>query len=353
MAKAEAKEDVALYRKYRPQSFSDVLGQEHIVSVLEGSIKKDTISHAYLFSGSRGTGKTSIARIFAHEIGTSEKDLYEIDAASNRGIDDIRELREGVLSLPFDSKHKVYIIDEVHMLTKEAFNALLKTLEEPPKHAVFILATTEFDKLPETIVSRCQSFTFKKPSTPILKQMITDVAKKEGYTLEPSSADLIALLAEGSFRDAHGILQKIIVSTKDKKISVGEVETVTGAPRGALLNDVLDAVDKKDLSKALGKVAEAAKQNTDMKVFLKLLIERVRAVLLLRYAHELESELEEEYSDTDFAYLKKLAKEGKEINSLFLTKLLEAYDATGRSYVKELPLELALIELLQGDGNEA
>jgi len=350
MSKSEKKEDVALYRKYRPQSFADVLGQEHIVSVLEGSIKKDAISHAYLFAGSRGTGKTSIARIFARSIGTSDKDLYEIDAASNRGIDDIRELREGITMLPFDSKHKVYIIDEVHMLTKEAFNALLKTLEEPPKHAVFILATTEFDKLPETIVSRCQSFTFRKPSTPILKEMITSVAKKEGYTLEPSSADLIALLSEGSFRDAHGILQKIIVSTSDKKISVEEVETVTGAPRGELINDIIESLSKKDLASGLKNVSDAVKQNVDMKVFLKLLIERVRTILLLRYATELEDELKEEYSVMDFAFLKKLAGgDGKGIHSAILSKLLEAYDATGRSYIKELPLELALMELLRED----
>ena len=206
--------EVALYRKYRPEKFTEVLGQEHIIGVLEGALKEDSISHAYLFAGSRGTGKTSIARILARETGCSDKDLYEIDAASNRGIDDIRELRESVHTLPFESPYKVYIIDEVHMLTKEAFNALLKTLEEPPKHVIFILATTEFEKLPETIVSRCQSFSFKKPSTPVLKEMVVKVAKKEGYVLEQASADLIAILSEGSFRDAQGILQKTIASSK-------------------------------------------------------------------------------------------------------------------------------------------
>lgn len=147
----ELMSEIALYRKYRPQKFKDVVGQDHVVKVLQGAIDLGNISHAYLFSGSRGTGKTSIARIFAKEIGTTPNDLYEIDAASNRGIDDIREIRDGVSTLPFESKYKVYIIDEVHMLTKEAFNALLKTLEEPPAHAVFILATTELDKLPEWV----------------------------------------------------------------------------------------------------------------------------------------------------------------------------------------------------------
>ena len=148
--------DLALYRKYRPKTFGEVLGQDHIVKVLESSVETNKVSHAYLFVGSRGTGKTSVARIFAKEIGVSENDLYEIDAASNRGIEDIRALRDGARVLPFDSKYKVYIIDEVHMLSKDAWGALLKTLEEPPKHVIFILATTEVHKVPSTIVSRCQ-----------------------------------------------------------------------------------------------------------------------------------------------------------------------------------------------------
>src|SRR3989344_5317631 len=213
---------MALYRKYRPQSFKEVLGQDHVVKVLEGALKQGNIAHAYLFAGSRGTGKTSVARILAKEAGCTDKDLYEIDAASNRGIDDIRELREAVSVLPFESSYKVYIVDEVHMLTKEAFNALLKTLEEPPPHVLFMLATTEIDKLPETIISRCQVFTFKKPSAAILKEMVVRIAKKEGFALEPASADLIALLSEGSFRDAQGILQKVISSSKDKKVSIEE-----------------------------------------------------------------------------------------------------------------------------------
>jgi DNA polymerase-3 subunit gamma/tau len=160
-----------LYRKYRPNDWGDVIGQDHIVNVLENSIKLKKISHAYLFSGSRGTGKTSIARIFANALGISPNDIYEIDAASNRGIDDIREIRDGVNVLPLESTHKVYIIDEVHMLTKEAFNAILKTLEEPPAHAIFILATTETEKIPETVVSRCQVFSFKKPNREIQKKI--------------------------------------------------------------------------------------------------------------------------------------------------------------------------------------
>ena len=198
--------DLALYRKYRPKTFKEVLGQDHVVSVLESSVETDKVSHAYLFVGSRGTGKTSLARIFATSIGVSLNDLYEIDAASNRGIEDIKELRDGTRVLPFDSKYKVYIIDEVHMLSKDAWGALLKTLEEPPKHVIFILATTELQKVPETIISRCQVFTFKKASESVCRKMLIDVAKKENFELEAGSAELLAILADGSFRDALGEL---------------------------------------------------------------------------------------------------------------------------------------------------
>src|SRR4029079_2905096 len=181
-----------LYRKYRPSKFSEVIGQDHVIKVLEAEAKSGDISHAYLFAGTRGTGKTSIARIFADAIGTSKNDIYEIDAASNTSVDDIRALNESVFTLPFESKYKVYILDEVHMLSKSAANALLKTLEEPPAHVVFILATTETHKIPETVLSRCQVFTFKKPNQEILKKMVVSVAKKEGYGVDDASAELVA-----------------------------------------------------------------------------------------------------------------------------------------------------------------
>ena len=340
--------EVALYRKYRPKGFKDVLGQEHIVETLEGAIGNGAIAHAYLFSGSRGTGKTSIARILAHEIGCSDKDLYEIDAASNRGIDDIRELRDAVSTLPFESPYKVYIIDEVHMLTKEAFNALLKTLEEPPPHVVFILATTELDKLPETVVSRCQTFTFRKPNEQVLAKMVTKVAKKEDVELEPAAAELIALLAEGSFRDAHGILQKVLVAAKDKKVSRDDVERITGAPKGVLVNDILAAIEERHLAKALEAVSKVIADNVEAKTLLKLIIQKVRTVLLLRYAKDLEKELAEQFAKEDFDFLKDLSTK-KNINSKVLDELLKAYESTGRSYIPQLPLELALVDLLKED----
>lgn len=348
MTEKNKNESTVLYRKYRSKTFKELLGQDHIVKVLEGSIKLGNISHAYLFSGSRGIGKTSTARIFAKEVGTSDNDLYEIDAASNRGIDEIRALREAVNSLPFESKYKVYIIDEAHMLTKEAFNALLKTLEEPPKHIIFILATTEPDKLPETVVSRCQHFQFKKPGQKILRDLVNEVSKKEGFSLEPSSADLVAILGDSSFRDALGILQKVISSSADKKISVKEVLTVTGAPRGELVNNFLKAITDNNLEKGFLAVNEALKNNVDMKVCLKLILNKIRSILLLRYAPEMRVAIENEFSEEDFKFLSKLAEDkNSKITSRVLARLLETFDSIGRAYIPQLPLELALVELIQ------
>src|SRR3990167_6050754 len=235
--KKDEKPRSVLYRRYRPEKWKDVVGQDHIVSVLEGAVKLGNLSHAYLFSGSRGTGKTSVARILSREIGTSLSDLMEMDAASNRGIDDVRSIRESVNSLPFESKYKVYIIDEVHMLTRDAWNAFLKTLEEPPAHVVFILATTELEKVPETVISRCQTFSFKQPNQATLRNFALATAKLEGVILEPEAAELVALLGDGSFRDAHGILEKVLSSTKGKKITRQEIEAVTGAPKAELVRD--------------------------------------------------------------------------------------------------------------------
>ena len=340
--------DIALYRKYRPQKFSEVLGQDHIIKTLQSAIDLNNIAHAYIFSGSRGTGKTSVARIFAKEVGTSANDIVEIDAASNNGVDNIRDLNEGVSTLPFESKYKVYILDEAHMLSKGAWNALLKTLEEPPAHVIFILATTEFEKIPETVISRCQTFSFKKPTQKILKNVILTIAQKEGFTLEPASADLVALLGDGSFRDTQSILQKIIGSSKDKKISLEEVILVTGAPKGELVNNFIKALSEDDLSLGLEAILQASELNIDLLLYFKLILHKIRAVLLLRNLKSVEEKLREEMTDTDFIFIKSLAenKESK-INSETLLFLLNHYDLVAHAYMPEMVLELILTKLIK------
>ena len=334
---------IALYRKYRPKSFKDVAGQDHIVKVLEGAIELGNISHAYLFSGSRGTGKTSVARIVATELGTSANDLYEMDAASNRGIDDVRNIRESVYTLPFDSKYKVYIIDEAHMLTKDAWNAFLKTLEEPPEHVIFILATTEHGKLPETVLSRCQIFQFRKPSRALLRDQAIVLAKKEGFTLLPHAADLIALLGDGSFRDSIGALEKVLSFSKDKKISLAEVETATGAPRSSLVHDFVKSLAMGEKDKALSVLQDVKKTGSDIKIFLKIVLEMLRIVLLLKLSPDIEKEIAGDLSDDELTDLRKLAKEGSNLTTDLLRSLLESYDAVGRAYDPALPIELAIL----------
>jgi DNA polymerase-3 subunit gamma/tau len=353
--------DLALYRKYRPKKFDEVLGQDHLVKVLESSVETNKVSHAYLFVGSRGTGKTTVARIFAKSIGISVNDLYEIDAASNRGIVDIKELRDGVRVLPFDSKYKVYIIDEVHMLSKDAWGALLKTLEEPPSHVIFILATTELHKVPDTIISRCQVFTFKKASDAACKKMLIDVAKKEGFELDAGSAEILAILADGSFRDALGELQKVLNFSgksakvpKDKKIikiNREEVEKITGAPKTTLVNDFISAIAEKNLEKGISTVQKASAENLDIKLYFKLILQKFRMAIILRYAPKLKEEMSGSLSDADLEFLKTLIKEDKEgmLRSGALSILLEAYQNMDNAFITELPLELALVKIISKD----
>ncbi len=340
----------ALYRKYRPDTFDEVRNQEHIVNVLKGAIKKNTIPHALLFTGSRGTGKTTVARIFAKAIGTDDVDLYEIDAASNRGIDDIRALNEAVHIHPFKSKYKVYIIDEVHMLTKEAFNALLKTLEEPPSYVIFILATTEQDKLLPTIISRCQLFTFRAPTRSELQATVEHIAKKEEYDISTESADIIALCADGSYRDALGILQKVMMASQDKCLSADEVALIVGAPKNILIQDVLKAFQEKDTAKGLHALEEASALHVDMKIFFRLLLERVRLIILLRNKIAFAKDMLEQYSGDEKALLMKCAEsKGSPINSHLLLRMLATYDFLGHTSITQLPIELILLEIAEGN----
>jgi len=354
-----AKPHLSLYRKYRPHTFADVVGQDHIVDVLKQSVEKGTIGHAYLFCGSRGTGKTSIARIFARALGTTANDLYEIDAASNTSVDDIRELSEAVHTVPLESKYKVYILDEVHMLSKAAFNAFLKTLEEPPKHVIFILATTETEKLPETIVSRCEVYNFKKPTAEMLKGHVTKIAKQEGVEIEGAAAELVALLGDGSFRDTLSTLQKVMSyggasgvgggadAKSVAKITLEQVEQITGAPKAVVVSDFVKGLVTKDASLALTALGTAGRENLDMKVFAKLAMTRLRYMLMRTIAPKEASALLSDLSASDVVLFDGLAKQvtGQQIAGV-LRKMLEVYHSIGKTYVQSLPLELVVGEVV-------
>ncbi|MBO5199811.1 MAG: DNA polymerase III subunit gamma/tau [Clostridia bacterium] len=273
----------ALYRKYRPATFSEVYGQDHITCTLKGELSAGKISHAYLFTGTRGTGKTSCARILAkaanclHPKGgdpcleceacraialEEATDIVELDAASNNGVDDVRILREQIAFTPTTLKYRVYIIDEVHMLTPQAFNALLKTLEEPPKHAIFILATTEVHKLPATILSRCQRFDFRRIDTEKIVDRINFIAEAEGFEITPSAAGLIAAASDGGMRDALSILDLCLSASKS--ITEDTVTEVCGMSGNVYLNQLSDHIINGDASAALTLIDTLHKNSVDM-----------------------------------------------------------------------------------------
>jgi DNA polymerase-3 subunit gamma/tau len=343
----------SLYRTHRPKTFEDVLGQEQVTGPLSEAVQSGKIGHAYLFAGSRGLGKTSVARIFARAINAghfAEQDVYEIDAASNNSVEDIRALSDGVYTLPFGSTYKVYILDEAHMLSKSAWNAFLKTLEEPPSYAVFILATTELEKVPETVQSRCQIFTFKKPSRSALASLVAAVAKKEGYAMAPDAASLVARLADGSYRDALSVLQKVLVAgetgpaEKKELVTREAVERVTGAPRRELVLALVQALGAQDRAASLEAIAKAAESGADMKLFLELAVELLRSALLMRYAPELRSGIEEALGQDEAAALSEAAS-GKGITHDTLLAFLTANERMRYAPIPALPLELAVLEL--------
>lgn len=341
-------ESAVLYRKYRPKKFTEVLGQDHVVNVLQNAVKLKRISHAYLFAGPRGSGKTSVARILASEAGASANDIIEIDAASNRGIDEIRALREAVRLSPLESPYKVYIIDEVHMLTKDAFNALLKTLEEPPAHAIFILATTELDKVPGTIISRCQSFQFRKLPESIIQKSIIDIAKKEGFTIDDESAGLVALLSDGSFRDAQSLLDQIISGVSGKEIKGAEVRSFLAVPKKELIEDFIIAVLKKDMEKGMEPIRKVKEAGLDVKIFLKLVLRDLRFILLMKIDKTMSGKLKEILGESEFEFLENYKNDESvsvEVLARTLNILLGSYDSLGSSYLPELPLELALVKI--------
>ncbi len=354
----------ALYRKWRPQVFDDVCGQEHITSVLRYEVEHNALSHAFLFCGSRGTGKTTCAKILAKAANCespvngnpcgkcaacvsidngSATDVLEMDAASNNGVDNIRDIRDEVVYTPSALKYRVYIVDEVHMLSTSAFNALLKTLEEPPAHVIFILATTELHKLPATIISRCQRFDFRRISLPVLAQRISYIAQQEGFLLESDAAERIAKHAQGGMRDAISLLE--LCGSARKKIDIQTVNEMIGSSGREGMLPVVRAVAGADYDKIFAVIDEAVSSSRDLTVFWQDLISIYRDMLVLKTTDAAARYLD--LTDTETAELQSLCASLSRSTLLAHCKLLEdaLFAMQKANAIKRMVAELTLIRM--------
>lgn len=334
---------MSLYSKYRPQNFANLVGQEHVRQTILHEIQKGSVAHAYLFAGPRGTGKTSSARLIAKALNCEKRnaegepcdtcsmciaikdgsliDVIEIDAASNRGIDEIRDLKEKIQFAPTRAKSKTYIIDEIHMLTKEAFNALLKTLEEPPENVYFILCTTEVHKIPETIISRCQRFDFKRIDLRTIMTRLNYIAQMEKIEAEPEATELIARNVEGGLRDAIGLFEQMSISGK---LTAEHVRTHLGITGHATVVALLEVLEQRDIGKALHLVSEVHREGYDSTSFIREILEclRQRLVASVQGAPQ---------KTTDIL--------------LMIERFEEARDMLRNTVIPELPLEIAVIKI--------
>lgn len=378
-------EGLVLYRKYRPRGFDEVVGQESVVRALSNALATGRVAHAYLFSGPHGVGKTTVARLVAKAVNcaalanaspaASAKsharqnrdggvsipcnkcascvryndgtalDIIEIDAASNRGIDEIRELRDVVRYATSHGGKKTYIIDEVHMLTSPAFNALLKTLEEPPAHAIFVLATTEIDRVPATIISRTQHYQFRRPRLEEISARLEMIAKKEGTALEPRAAHMIAVASAGSMRDAESILGQIMAA-EPARIGEGEVEMILGLPRRELIWKLFRALAARDSAEAIALVRASAAEGHDIGQVLKALIQVARNAVFAKLDQRLKEMVAEDMLPEDREALEAVAAATDLVQlKRILGLLTEAAPRLRRSPIAELPLELAALEI--------
>ena len=367
-------ENLVLYRKYRPQTFADIIGQEHVTQTISNEIKSGQTAHAYLFSGPRGCGKTTTARVIAKAVNCLNRkersaepcnqcancveiqsgraiDLIEIDAASHRGIDDIRELREGIKFSPAKLKYKVFIIDECHQLSKDAANALLKTLEEPPAHAIFVLATTELHKILPTIMSRCQRFDFRKLSLPELVGRLQKLANNETAKIDKAALELIALSSGGSVRDAESLLGQILMIAQQKKTAIAaqDIREFLGMTETKSAADLTELIAQKKSGKAVAYLNDIVQRGYDVAEYGKNLLSYLRQALIMTIAGAKEAKNDNfmivGLTDEEFEILRAqtLAMGEAKIKKT-IEALLEAQSKIKYSPIPQLPLEVALVE---------
>lgn len=358
---------VSFYRKYRPKNFSDVCGQNHVKETLKNAVNFDRISHAYLFTGPRGIGKTTIARIFAKAVNCkspqkgepdnkcescsdigSEKslDLIEIDGASNRGIDEIRELREKIKFAPNNNKYKIFIIDEVHMLTKEAFNALLKTLEEPPAHAIFIFATTEIHKIPATVLSRCQRFNFSKLTIPQIIEELKRISKLEKIDINDESLYMIASYSEGAMRDALSMLDQLS-SFGNKKITEDLVKEMLGVAGVQSANQMLESIINKKANIAIESLSKVMEEGIDISILTDTIIDKLRNILFIKIGNINQVKF---FNEDEEKFLKNIAENVSEIQLVeIIDELTLAKQRVKLMNPPQLALELSIAKLSENN----
>lgn len=358
---------LALYRKYRPSGFSDVVGQEHVLRTLKNAIKSDKVAHAYLFSGPRGTGKTSIARILAKAVNCLDLregepcgecqncrdiasgqflDLVEIDAATHTQVDKMRDIIERINFSPTSGKKKVYIIDEVHMLSKGAFNALLKTLEEPPAHVLFILATTEIHKIPATIISRCQRFDFRHLRVEEIRKRLGEIARAEKVEVEDGVLEYIAIASGGGMRDSESLFGQIIALEDGKKITLEEVQDILSLPSAMLSVEVVKAVLDKEYGDAALQINRIAEGGYDLAELNKSIVEYFRKMLIIKMSPASRETFSSAMTQEQLDELEKTAA-GANLSRIFriIGAFIKSQNAIKSAILPQLPLELAIAEI--------